>query len=165
MCVDVSKDEADRMFVAKDRVFERTQGCWSCKHGSREEAKRFWTAKRQEDLMRALSLTNDSPHGEEDIRVKNIRHMVDTIDHSVAAGALIRCSGSGKTAAGEPVGDLIAHNYLCSNWSGKQGASIARAGQKLDELPEEIQDRIDNVGGLTGVPESVRSLFGNKKVD
>ncbi len=134
----------------------------NCKHGSREAAKTYWVTKRQQDLERALKIAMTSAHGENDQRVTNIRHMVDTIDHGVASGAMLKCLGRGKTANNQPVGDLVANNYLCGKWSAAQGASIARGGQKPDELPEEIQDRVDNVGGL---PSSTKDLLGKKGVN
>jgi len=158
-------DKPDRVLVAKDRVFERTQGCWNCVHGSRDEAKKFWSDRRQQDLAAAMRIAMNSRHGENDIKVKNIRHMVDTVDHGVACGAMVRCTGRGETADGKPVGDLVANTYLCHRWSAAVGASIARAGQKADELPEEIMDKIDNVGGMSGVPDSVQKLLGDKKVN
>ena len=133
---------AKRLIVPEDRTFERTQGCWNCKHSSRAAA--FWTQRRQQDLARALTIAQEHPaQGEEHTQVVNIRRMVDTIDNQVAAGTLLRCGGDGKTAAGDPVADLVAHNFLCHKWSGAQGASIARAGQRADDLPEELADKID----------------------
>ena len=130
----------ERVFQAKDRTFERTQGCWNCSNSC--SATDFWTKKRQDDLAIAVRLANESPLGENDPKVKNIRHMIDTVDHSVAAGALMRCT-KGRQPNGDPVGDLVAHNYLCDRWSAAQGASMARAGQAADKLPEELAEDLD----------------------
>ena len=35
---------------------------------------------------------------------------------------------------------MIMHAYLGDHWSGAQGASIARAGEKADALPEELME-------------------------
>ena len=136
-----SSDKPDKILVSNDRIFNRGAGCWNCKHC--ESGKAFWTHKRQQDLASALRISQGSPLGEEHPKVINIRKMVDTIDHSIAAGALVRCTGKGMTAHNEPVGDLVAHNYMCHKWTGAQGASIARAGGKMDELPEELVDKLD----------------------
>lgn len=129
-----------KILVPKERIFERTQGCWNCSNSSSANA--FWSERRLHDLTRAQGIANDSPDGEKDIKVDNIKRMVDTTDHAIASGALMRCT-KGVTANGDPVGDLVAHNYLCQKWSGMQGASIARAGQKADDLPEELADKLD----------------------
>lgn len=129
-----------RILVPKDRVFSRAQGCWNCSNS--RSAKEFWSDRRDQDLGKALKIATDSALGEEHPKVKNIRHMVDTVDHAVAAGALVRCT-KGRTATGQPVGDLVANNYLCDRWSAKQGASIAREGGKIDDLPEELADKLD----------------------
>lgn len=139
-------DKADKIFVPKDRVFERTQGCWNCIH--KVSAAKFWTERRQADLAKALNIAMNSKLGEQHPKVQNIKQMVNTIDHQVAAGLLIRCGQGlvtiGRTANGEPVGDLVTANYLCDRWTGAQGASIARAGQAPDALPEELADKIGN---------------------
>ncbi len=145
----------EKILVSNDRIFSRGQGCWNCIHSSSAVA--YWTDKRKNDLQIAKNLAGESPKGFEHPEVKNILKRVDTLDHTVAAGALIRCT-TGVTAKGLPVGDLTAHNYLCSKWSGAQGASLARDG-KLDELPEELQDRID------GTPDDLSKLVGKKLID
>ena len=132
----------ERILVPKDRVFQRGQGCWNCVNSC--SAVEFWTERRKRDLTHAKLLAQNSPQGDDHPQVKQVYRMVDTIDHSVAAHALLRCT-KGVTAEGEPVGDLVAHNYLCSKWSGKQGASLAREG-KLDDLPEELADKLDGGG-------------------
>ncbi len=133
-----------KIFVNNDRIFERTQGCWNCKN--KGDAKAFWSQRRQQDLKRALDIAMSSKLGENHPKVKNIKQMVDKIDHLVAAGALVTCGTGlvrpGRNAKGDPVGDLIAPNCLCGQWSGAQGASIARAGQKPDDLPEELMDKL-----------------------
>lgn len=135
-------DKPDKILVPNDRIFSRGQGCWNCKW--MEKATAFWTDRRQADLRKALDIARTSPLGEQDPKVLNIRNMVDTCDHAVASGALVKCGSlTAKTAHNEPIGDLVAHNYLCNSWSGATGASIAREGGKLDELPEELADKLD----------------------
>ena len=79
--------------------------------------------------------------GEEDPIVKNIRRMVDNVDHGLASGNLTTCTGRGQDAKGNPVGTFVKSNYLCTNWSGRTGASVAREGQKADDLPMELEDK------------------------
>lgn len=136
-------DKPDKLLVPNDRIFSRTQGCWNCRWS--QNANAFWTERRQQDLTKALHIAQTSILGEQDPKCLNIRNMVDKTDHGVASGALLRCVANpkGQTATGEPVGDLVVHNYLCHRWSGAQGASIARAGAKPDDLPEELVDKLD----------------------
>ena len=122
----------------------RTQGCWNCKHGAGpafDKAKEVWQGKRQQDLAKATEISIASPLGEEDPTVKNIRHMVNLVDHGLASGNLTMCTGKGRDAKGNPVGDFVKSNYLCDRWSGATGASIAREGQKADDLPMELEDK------------------------
>ncbi len=152
----MTKRPRERIIVPKDRTFSRGQGCWNCINSC--SATEFWTQKRQADLAIAKRLADGSPMGYEEPHAKNIMHMVDTVDHSVAAHALLRCT-KGVCANGEPVGDFVAHNYLCSKWSGKQGASLAREG-KLDDLPEELADKIDGQPSL-----DFEKLVGKKLIE
>lgn len=124
------------------RRFERTQGCWNCIHGDFDGGKDYWKAKRQQDLQIAATKALESPLGEEEPVVKNIRRMVDAIDVGLATGNLIQCRGhKGRDANGNPVGDFCKSNYLCDQWSGKQGASVARDVGKSDPLPMELEDK------------------------
>lgn len=142
-------DEATHIALPKDRIFERTQGCWNCKHS--ESANKFWTVRRQQDLKRAAHLVQMFPRqGENHPQVVNIRRMVDLADHAIAMHEMVRCTNErARTAKNEPIGDLVASNFLCSQWSGAQGASIARAGQKADPLPEELVEKLDGNGPKT----------------
>jgi len=139
----IDNDGPSKLYIPKDRISERTQGCWNCKHWSTEEARRKWSAKRQGNLEQALKISLESPQGQDDQRVYNIRGMVDRLDHEIAKGSAGVCSGGGKDPHGNPVGDFVVHNYLCSKWSGAQGASMARGAQKADKLPEELQEQLD----------------------
>ena len=125
-----------------ERTFERTQGCWNCTGWSRDLAKSWWSDKRQKDLEAALALSLESPLGEKDPKVADLRRMIDKVDHGVASGALGKCVGHGVATNGDPVGDLVVHNYLCSKWNGAQGASAARGGEAPDPLPAELEDKL-----------------------
>lgn len=138
----------NQVIVPKERVIGRGRGCWNCIHWHpNEPAKKLWAEKRQNDLNTAVGLALESAKGENDVRVKNIRAMVDSLDHLVASGHVGLCRGNGKTEDGQPVGDFTTHALLCGQWSGVQGASMATSGAKLDLLPRDLAQKMDN-----GVP-------------
>jgi hypothetical protein len=126
-----------------DRVIERKQGCWNCTGFSREMGKKHWSDRRQKDLEVGLSISLQSPLGEQDPKVKGIRQMVDNVDHGVASGSLGMCLGHGVDRNGNPVGDLVMSTYLCEKWNGAQGASVARGGEAPDTLPAELEDKLE----------------------
>jgi len=140
MAMNKLKKRLNQVLVPKDRVIGRGRGCWNCKHWDQAAAKPLWTEKRQNDLATALELSLTSPQGEDDTRVVNIRHMVNSLDHLVATKHVGVCRGNGRTANGEPVGDFTLHALLCDRWSGASGASMATSGTKLDKLPEELRE-------------------------
>lgn len=117
-------------------IVERTQGCWNCTGFSTDEAVKFWSERRQVDLKIALDHALASPLGEKDPKVAGIKRAVDLTDQAVAAGRLGRCSRKGSEA------DLIALEYLCTKWQGRQGASVARDGAKADKLPSELMEDV-----------------------
>ena len=123
------------------RRHERTQGCWNCVHNDFDGAKERWKEARQRDLAAAAAIVLRSPTGESDPTVVNIRRMVDAIDVGLATHNLTRCKGPGVDAKDNPVGDFVKTNYLCRRWSAAQGASVAREGQKADDLPMELEDK------------------------
>jgi len=123
----------------------RTQGCWSCIHWENEEKSRqLWSQQRQRTLTDALTFSMSVPEGEEHPQVFQIRKMVNTVDHGVASGHLGICL-IGKSGT-----DFVDNAYLCDSWSGREGASVARASQKADKLPgelrEEMEDSLKNKG-------------------
>jgi len=83
-----------------------------------------------------------SPSGEKEPSVVNIRRMVDAIDVGLASGKLGKCFGGGVDSKDNPVGDFVMGSYLCRNWSGAEGASVARAGAAPDPLPAELEDKV-----------------------
>ncbi len=123
------------------RRFERTQGCWNCIHCDFKRGKEYWLDKREKDLETAVTKATASPEGENDNAVVNIRRMVAAIDQGLAFGTLTKCFGPGVDANDNPVGDFVKSNYLCRKWSAATGASIAREGQKADDLPMELEDK------------------------
>lgn len=139
------------VLVPKERVVERGQGCWNCRHWDREKAKPLWQEKRQNDLKTALNIALSLPDGEpktaaecktqEALRCFNIKKMVDSLDHLVASDHVGVCMGGGRTEDGNPVGDFVVHSFLCDRWSGVSGASLATGG-KMDDLPGELADKL-----------------------
>ena len=128
--------------VGQDRIAIRTQGCWSCVHWNMEKAvDLWWKEARQAMLNRAVVIAVDSPLGENDQRVKNLREMIPATDAGMTRGDWGACS-VGKSPTGEPVGTNVHSTYLCGVWTGKTGASVAREGQAPDKLPEELMDRL-----------------------
>lgn len=136
------KNGFDKVTGLNNRTFERTQGCWNCKHGSSEVARKWWLEKREKDLQVAVGIALSSPIGEKDQKVVNIRRTTALIDEAVGTSSLIKCMGNGVDRHGNPVGDLVRSVYLCRKWSGAQGASVARAGEAPDLLPDELEDKV-----------------------
>ena len=67
---------------------------------------------------------------------ENTRRL-DGVEGSIANGELIRCT---NTLCKDP-GDFKSHRFLCDQWSGATGASLAGAGGgTADMLPEEMMD-------------------------
>jgi len=103
----------------------------------------MWEQKRLSDLGAAVHISQHSPLGEEDQRVLNIRSMVHKADVAMTRrppvfGACLKRELSRDT----PIGDFVSHEYLCDHWSGRSGASVARAGAALDERPEELMEDV-----------------------
>lgn len=129
--------------VGTDRIAVRAQGCWNCIHGGEagfeRAAKLWWDKARGDTLARGVQIATSSPLGEQDERVKNVRAMVPQMDVNVERKQWVTCS-TGKDPSGNPVADFVHHTYLCSKWTGAVGASVAREGEKLDKLPEELME-------------------------
>jgi len=58
-------------------------------------------------------------------------------DVAVNAGAIGIC------LKGATKGDFVDCRYLCAQWVGVEGASVATEGQPLDKLPEELRAEMD----------------------
>ena len=124
----------ERIFTPFGAPIERTQGCWSCKHWDNQQAARdLWSSQRQSTLRQAQAIAAVHAEGEDHAQVVTIRRMVDTVDRAVAVGVLGIC----RVQASES--DLVHNAYLCDRWEGAVGASVARAGQKPDKLPQELR--------------------------
>lgn len=68
--------------------------------------------------------------------IENGVKILDGAEQAIAEGkqGLCKLPGSGTS-------DYKSDKYLCDQWSAASGASVARAGQKPDMLPEELKDR------------------------
>lgn len=125
-----------------DRVVERGQGCWNCIHGSHAAAVDLWWHKaREATLARGLELATNSALGEKHPGVLAIRESVPQFDAGIENATWLVCK------AGKSEADFTHSTYLCPNWSGQQGSSLATQG-KTDLLPEEVLHRM----GPTGNP-------------
>lgn len=113
-------------------------GCWSCTHWAPERGKELWKTKRLSDLATAVRLATESPDGEQAIPVVNIRRMVSQMDHAMAKPVPV----FGVCMSGHIETDFVSNSYLCDRWTGAAGASLARAGQKADTLPEELMEQV-----------------------
>jgi hypothetical protein len=124
--------------ILPGRVFERTQGCWNCKHFDNEEKSRnFWELAKQRDLATAKVLAQADPRGESAPKVIAIRKTVREAGAAIASGAFGICLNNGVQS------DFVENTHLCAGWSGRTGASLARAGSGPDTLPDELKDKVD----------------------
>lgn len=135
--------------VGAERIAIRTQGCWNCIHGGEAgfeaAADLWWSEARAKTLERGVAIALKSPHGEKDERVKNIRAMVPKTDVQIEAKQWIHCE-KGKNPDGSEVADFVAAAFLCGQWTGASGASVARAGAAPDKLPQELMERFMDDG-------------------
>lgn len=126
--------------VGLERVEVRAQGCWNCKNFDREAAAKLWWEKARGDMLqKAVIIAMKSPLGEASQPVVNIRQGVPKIDGLITVGAMGACK-TGRKPNGDPVGDFVHQTYLCGRWTGMTGASVAREGEALDKLPEELME-------------------------
>lgn len=134
------------MVIPSERVITRNAGCWNCK--MMRDATEFWfgdktkgtLGRREENLQKAVQIAIESPLGERDQRVLNIKRMVVIVDEGVAQRAMVRCGG------GHPDSELVANAYMCQHYVGADGASVARGTERINDLPEEVRDKIDGSG-------------------
>lgn len=133
----------DRIMVPSERVITRNAGCWNCTF--RRDANEFWFGdktkgtfgRRGENLNKALTIAMESPMGENHPKVVNIRRMVEFVDPQIKMGMMVRCGG------GYDKSELIANTFMCERYVGATGASVAREGERINDLAEEIRDKID----------------------
>lgn len=113
----------------KSRIHERNAGCWSCLH--------FDTGELYETVKLAAH-----------------RRDVAVLSQTMPAGAAHRKADKNKKwlekhkgfmgvcRADKSESEFVSYQYLCGNWSGKTGASLARApGEPLSPLADELKDK------------------------
>jgi len=134
-----------RVVPLPGRTFERSQGCWNCIHFDNDtKARAFWAACRKRDLATAALVAAADPRGMASPRAANIVRTVEAADVGIAAGSFGMCLDPKRDAQeGEgSAGDFVQASYLCNHWTGAQGASVARAGDRADDLPQELEDKL-----------------------
>ena len=143
------QDSDERILVPSERVITRNAGCWNCLF--MREASTFWfgdkdkgtLGRREENLQAAVVLAIESPLGENHPKVLRLRRMVEFCDNAVRSRVMIRCGGGGVDAKGDPVGELVANSFMCRKYVASTGASLAREGQRINNLPEEVREKLD----------------------
>lgn len=157
------QESDERVLVPTERVITRNAGCWNCKF--MRDATEFWFGdktkgtfgRRGEDLNRAVTIAVDSPRGENDQRVLNIRRMIVVLDEGVSTRAMVRCGGGYNET------DLIANSFMCHRYVGATGASVAREGERINDLPEDVREKIDGSDSSTAkLDELAASIKGDE---
>jgi hypothetical protein len=123
------------MIVPKDRVFERSRGCWNCKHFENAElSRKHWAARRPQDELHLMQQgAFDIATGgiaPDDPRLQSINDMERAV-HAGQAGMCMK--GMCQT-------DFVHFKYLCEGWTGREGASVATEGRPVDPLPAELKE-------------------------
>lgn len=136
--------------LGSSHIKERTQGCWNCVHFSTEKAiEIWWNGARQAMAARGAELAATA--GLADPRVQALRKTLPEMDVGMETKLWGICTGGGftyKEVNGRKVKQppfedtqFIQNAFLCEKWTGAQGSSIAREGQKADLLPQEVVER------------------------
>lgn len=133
--------------LGSSHIKERTQGCWNCVHFSTEKAiELWWNGARQSMAARGAEIAATA--GIDDPRVQALRKTLPEMDVGMETKLWGLCTGGGftyKDVAGrkskEPITGFVQNAFLCEKWTGAQGASVARDGQKADLLPGEVIER------------------------
>jgi hypothetical protein len=114
------------------RVLERNAGCWNCIHqeiGTIYDSRVDRAYTRDVVAYKERGLSDESAHK----RAGEVRAILRT-----KKGLLGIC------LADKAEGEFIAAKYLCEHWSGRVGASLARApGEPLSPL---VAEEIDKLG-------------------
>lgn len=67
---------------------------------------------------------------------------IEEAEDTIKSGNAIRCTNRLVQSSADPnkASDFKNHRFLCDQWSAATGASVARAGQGADKLPDELKD-------------------------
>ncbi len=138
-----------------DRTFARSKGCWNCMHaGDPTVGLTYWkTHARPRDELRvkffkeqlAAVPANDTSKYAKAKRssmlkvIEDTTRVIDAFEKAIDDGMTIRCT---SMICKDP-GEYKSHRFLCDQWSGKPGASLAQSGapKTADMLPGELHDR------------------------
>lgn len=143
-----------------DRTFARSKGCWNCKHAGtpdvgvayfrsscrpRDEARIASLKIQLADIPPTLGLGDAASRANDAKRdgllrmIEENTTMLDALEKAVADGKAIRCIN--PRCAND--GDFKSFRFLCDQWSGVTGASLASKGTATEDmLPEELKDRV-----------------------
>ena len=128
----------------KGRVFQRSQGCWNCKgwdNGPR--AKQYWEDSCKPRMLAQATEVALKAAAEGDLRGSKHPGVAQIVKTTQDAGKAIARGKFGLCVIGGAKSDFVEDAFLCEKWSGKTGASVARAGGAPDLLPEELRDKVD----------------------
>jgi hypothetical protein len=132
------RSPGDEVNILGNRIVDRGRGCWNCIHFDNDKLSRTrWFDARQRDLATAVAAAAKHAEGENHPDVKTLRQMIFTADKAIARGQMGVCLAGGVET------DFVEAAHLCGKWTGRQGASLATHGHKLDKLPQELQAEFD----------------------
>jgi hypothetical protein len=136
----VRKDEYS--IPLKDRIIEKTQGCWNCKSYSRGEmvVKHLRECRQRDEAAKIAELgylPTLSKLG--DMEMPGTAGDARYLAWEKAA----KLGEIGMCMAGAIPDDFVHHKFFCSSWTGAEGASVAREGAKPDLLPAEVAEMVE----------------------
>lgn len=151
----MNKSMPQQKIVLRDRLFARSKGCWNCSSAGDPVTVGlvFWkTHARPRDELVLIRPHKDAvaaiPAGDKRMATKAKRaklltaieentRRLDGVEASIKNGELIRCTNRRC----KDIGDFKSHRFLCDQWSGAAGASLAAGGGATsDMLPDEMKD-------------------------
>lgn len=89
---------------------------------------------------RAIDLAMENTGNKNQLVADAIKHAQrQDARHNVYAQAM-KAGQIGICLKGVPKGDFVEYRFLCDQWSGVEGASVATEGHELDKLPEELAE-------------------------
>lgn len=138
-----------------DRVVERARGCYSCKHFENGAlARRTWRRDHRPALeqhinekagLPPVSLDGAALDQQVADSLAPAKDMIRKMDLAVTNGVFGICmKGKRPADLGGPAGDFVHAAFLCDRWNGRDGASVATQGKKLDKLPAELRDDMEH---------------------
>lgn len=129
--------DAEIAIPLQGRTLRRTMGCWNCvSFDNGEKAKQHFEACKTREMLNAAEVAKKDPRGINAPKVQQIASTMADAERSVQAGVFGICLAGGVQS------DFVHNAHLCPKWRGKQGASVARAGARADDLPAEVKDKL-----------------------